>query len=328
MPRYLEIALRRRGVTCVAALLDDRAPRTCHAVWEALPQEGDVYHAKYAGNEFYTLVPAFPAEPLAASCRPGATWATSTCRPGYACRRRPLTSTRSPPPATTFWRAGAVGDGSASGAWTAMKRLAACGPTTSGSRRQAAGMRFAQTCPRTSSWSLRPTRYRPAPVPYGIAYYCTTTISFVRGDSGGGGWRSRPGVRAGGESVCGGRGDVCGLHPATRGDSGGQRVLHLPEDHSIVPPRAMRWRWPPTGPMRRPSSSAGGQRLARQLERLQRRLGKKVLSANQVTGWHMLRLLGRSERVPRLGCLANVRAPDRYAALAPRPIGEGTGGLP
>ena len=64
MPRYIEISLRRRGVTCVAALLDDRAPRTCHAVWEALPQEGDVYHAKYAGNEFYTLVPAFPAEPL------------------------------------------------------------------------------------------------------------------------------------------------------------------------------------------------------------------------------------------------------------------------
>ena len=61
MPRYIETILRRRGVTCVAALLDDRAPRTCRAVWEALPPEGDVYHAKYAGNEFYTLVPAFQA---------------------------------------------------------------------------------------------------------------------------------------------------------------------------------------------------------------------------------------------------------------------------
>ena len=64
MLRYIEITLRRRGVTCVAALLDDQAPRTCRAVWEALPQEGDVYHAKYAGNEFYALIPAFPAEPL------------------------------------------------------------------------------------------------------------------------------------------------------------------------------------------------------------------------------------------------------------------------
>ena len=64
MLRHIEIVLRRRGVTCVAALLDDQAPRTCRAVWEALPQEGDVYHAKYAGNEFYALVPAFPAEPL------------------------------------------------------------------------------------------------------------------------------------------------------------------------------------------------------------------------------------------------------------------------
>ena len=49
-----------------------------------------------------------------------------------------------------------------------------------------------------------------------------------------------------------------------------------------------------------------GQRLARHLERLERRLGKKVLSANQVTGWHLLRLLGRRERIPQLGCLADV----------------------
>ena len=91
MPRYIEITLRRRGVTCVAALLDDQAPRTCRAVWDALPQEGDVYHAKYAGNEFYALIPAFPAEPLGienGSIVPArATWATSTCRPGCACRR-------------------------------------------------------------------------------------------------------------------------------------------------------------------------------------------------------------------------------------------------
>ncbi len=58
MPRYVEITLRKRSVTCVAALLDEHAPHTCRAVWEALPQEGDVYHAKYASNEIYALVPA------------------------------------------------------------------------------------------------------------------------------------------------------------------------------------------------------------------------------------------------------------------------------
>lgn len=64
MARYMEISLDKRGVSCVARLLDDKAPRTCEAVWQALPQSGDVYHAKYARNEIYALVPAFaPEEP-------------------------------------------------------------------------------------------------------------------------------------------------------------------------------------------------------------------------------------------------------------------------
>lgn len=63
MARYVEIALTKRGVTCVARLLDDVAPRTCAAVWDALPQNGPVYHAKYARNEIYTLLPAFGAPP-------------------------------------------------------------------------------------------------------------------------------------------------------------------------------------------------------------------------------------------------------------------------
>lgn len=64
MTRSIEIALEKRRVRCVARLLDDLAPRTCRAVWDALPQGGDVYHAKYARNEIYTLVPAFAdAEP-------------------------------------------------------------------------------------------------------------------------------------------------------------------------------------------------------------------------------------------------------------------------
>jgi len=57
MARYMEIRLDKRGVACVAKLLDEDAPETCDIVWSALPLSGDVSHAKYASNEIYTLVP-------------------------------------------------------------------------------------------------------------------------------------------------------------------------------------------------------------------------------------------------------------------------------
>ncbi|WP_455353590.1 DUF3830 family protein [Streptomyces sp. SYSU K217416] len=60
--RYVDVMLDKRGVRCTAKLLDDRAPLTCAAVWEALPLGGDVYHAKYARNEIYALLPAFAAQ--------------------------------------------------------------------------------------------------------------------------------------------------------------------------------------------------------------------------------------------------------------------------
>jgi len=64
VPRYIDITLEKRDIRCVAELLDDLAPRTCEAVWNALPLGEDVYHAKYARNEIYTLVEAFaPEEP-------------------------------------------------------------------------------------------------------------------------------------------------------------------------------------------------------------------------------------------------------------------------
>jgi hypothetical protein len=62
MPRYMSITLERRGVSCVAELVDKDAPRTCEAVWQALPLGGDAYHAKYARNEVYTMVERFAAE--------------------------------------------------------------------------------------------------------------------------------------------------------------------------------------------------------------------------------------------------------------------------
>jgi len=60
--KKIRIRLEKRGVSCVADLLDELAPRTCEALWQALPQGSDAVHAKYASNEVYTLVPPFAAE--------------------------------------------------------------------------------------------------------------------------------------------------------------------------------------------------------------------------------------------------------------------------
>jgi hypothetical protein len=76
MARLIKISLAKRKVFCVARLLDEEAPRTCKAVWEALPKGGPVYHAKYARNEIYTLVPRF------AQTEPGRENPTITPIPG------------------------------------------------------------------------------------------------------------------------------------------------------------------------------------------------------------------------------------------------------
>lgn len=62
LARHINVRLEKRDVSCVAELLDDLAPKTCEAVWKALPQGGQAVHAKYANNEVYTLVPPFADE--------------------------------------------------------------------------------------------------------------------------------------------------------------------------------------------------------------------------------------------------------------------------
>lgn len=59
MTRLVEVRLEKRGATCLARLLEEEAPRTSAQVWDALPQGGPAYHAKYARNEVYTLIPHF-----------------------------------------------------------------------------------------------------------------------------------------------------------------------------------------------------------------------------------------------------------------------------
>ncbi|MBM7458352.1 DUF3830 family protein [Rhodococcus coprophilus] len=63
MARFITISLDKRGVSCRARLLDAEAPLTCEAVWNTLPQNGSAFHAKYARNEVYTLVPRITAAP-------------------------------------------------------------------------------------------------------------------------------------------------------------------------------------------------------------------------------------------------------------------------
>ncbi|MDS2173217.1 DUF3830 family protein [Nesterenkonia sp. CL21] len=79
MARYISLTLTTRGVSCTARLLDNVAPRTCAAVWEALPLDGQVYHGKYARNEIYALLPVFSAQD------PGKENTTVTPIPGDVC---------------------------------------------------------------------------------------------------------------------------------------------------------------------------------------------------------------------------------------------------
>ena len=46
----------RDGVTVVAALLAEEAPRTCERIWSELPLEGELHHAIWSGPETYLLI--------------------------------------------------------------------------------------------------------------------------------------------------------------------------------------------------------------------------------------------------------------------------------
>ena len=52
----MEIALPNEGVRAVVTLLEDEAPKTCKAVWNALPLEGDLHHGMLSGNESFLVM--------------------------------------------------------------------------------------------------------------------------------------------------------------------------------------------------------------------------------------------------------------------------------
>ena len=50
MPRQIGIEFAQRKVKGIATLLEEEAPRTCQAVWNALPLEAGANHARWLGR--------------------------------------------------------------------------------------------------------------------------------------------------------------------------------------------------------------------------------------------------------------------------------------
>jgi hypothetical protein len=57
MPRQIRLTFVDEGVSAVADLLEEEAPRTCEAVWQALPAAGPAHHATYSGSEGVFILP-------------------------------------------------------------------------------------------------------------------------------------------------------------------------------------------------------------------------------------------------------------------------------
>jgi maleate cis-trans isomerase len=87
------------------------------------------------------------------------------------------------------------------------------------------------------------------------------------------------------------------------------KSLHLPDGHSVVPPEQMAALVESCDLPEVEAIFVGctGQRLARHVESLEAKLGKPVLTANQVTSWHALKLMGVHSPVPQRGSLFAVR---------------------
>lgn len=55
MTKKIEIDFEKGGMF-IAALLEDKAPKTCKVVWDNLPLSGKVGHAYFSGKMMYLLV--------------------------------------------------------------------------------------------------------------------------------------------------------------------------------------------------------------------------------------------------------------------------------
>ncbi|RWO23566.1 MAG: DUF3830 family protein [Mesorhizobium sp.] len=57
-PEYVSLGLRKRQVSVQLKLRWDKSPWTCEQILDRLPIEDQVWHARWAHNEIYTLIPA------------------------------------------------------------------------------------------------------------------------------------------------------------------------------------------------------------------------------------------------------------------------------
>ena len=66
---FIRLGLRKRDRSTRLRMRWDRSPETCATVARILPVEDQVYHAKFANNEIYNLVPMpKPAPPQEWTC--------------------------------------------------------------------------------------------------------------------------------------------------------------------------------------------------------------------------------------------------------------------
>jgi hypothetical protein len=54
--RHIRLTFVNSGVSVVAEMLDDEAPRTCELVWSLLPLEHDLYHGRFSGMETFVVL--------------------------------------------------------------------------------------------------------------------------------------------------------------------------------------------------------------------------------------------------------------------------------
>ena len=57
LAKRIRLAFTSEGVAATAELLEGEAPRTCDAVWSALPFVGEAHHGIYSGSECVLLLP-------------------------------------------------------------------------------------------------------------------------------------------------------------------------------------------------------------------------------------------------------------------------------
>jgi hypothetical protein len=78
MARLIEFVAEDEGIVARAELWEERAPRTCEAVWDLLPVTAWFHHAIYSGSEVAMVLPNYT--PVAEE---NATWVVETGEIGF-----------------------------------------------------------------------------------------------------------------------------------------------------------------------------------------------------------------------------------------------------